>query len=232
MKIPSALALPVAAALFEKLSGFRGFPKPGIGKVRFVQVFQQSVISVDHARAVIATFDDQMPTLREIRDTAYTLRSKFEPPVDQRQQWEKEYGPPDLEWSQRFAEGATATALTVDPAARKRQHQEERRAMLWQAIRDSLYYTEGPGSGRPSDFWQTAMEKHKRNHPDEVAAFRLELQQSGWDNLMAYDWAKGSFPPAARRQGASGAVVVLEDPITAEDVQRELRAQGREPGDE
>src|ERR1017187_7085305 len=108
MKMPPALALPVAQALFEQLSGFRGFPKPGLGKDRFIQVFQQSVISVDHARAVIATFDDQMPTLREIRDTAYTLRSKFEPPIDQRGQWEKEYGPPDLEWSQRFAEGATA----------------------------------------------------------------------------------------------------------------------------
>ncbi len=229
MKIPHALALPVAQALFDQLSGFRGFPKPGLGKDRFVQVFQESVVSVDHARAVIATFDDQMPTLREIRDTAYTLRAKFEPPVDQRAQWEKEYGPPDPEWSRKFAEGADKTTPAVDPIARKRQYQEERRAMLWQAIRDSLYYTEGPGSARPDDFWATAARKHQKNHPEEVAAFRAELQQSSWDKLMAYDWVRGTFPPAAQRRTLPAAP--LPGAITEADIKRELKAQGREPGD-
>jgi hypothetical protein len=219
----------VAKALFQSLSGFRGYPKPGPGEDHFVEAFQFSVVSVAHARAVIASFDGVMPTVREIRDSAFNLRPQFETTVDQRKEWEAKYGPPDPMWSANLV---STLAGKPDPIARNRQHQEERRAMLWQAIRDSLYYTEGPGSGRPSDFWQAAAEGQKRNHPDEVAAFRLELQQSGWDNLMAYDWAKGSFPPAARRQVASGAVVVLEHPVTAEDVQREMRAQGREPGDE
>ena len=229
MKMPPALALPVAQALFEQLSGFRGFPKPGLGKDRFIQVFQQSVISVDHARAIIATFDDQMPTLREIRDTAYTLRAKFEPLVDPRVQWEREYGKPDPEWSRRFTEAASATAATIDPQERKRQYQEEKRAMLWQAIRDSLYYTEGPGSGRPDQFWSAAVEKHKRNHPAEVAAFRVQLAESGWDRLMAVDWLKAMSVAPAR---ASSAVAVLERPITEADIKKELKAQGRKPGDD
>ena len=105
----------------------------------------------------------------------------------------------------------------------------EKRAMLWQAIRDSLYYTEGPGSGRPDQFWSAATEKHKRNHPAEVAAFRVQLAESGWERLMAVDWLK-AMPVAPVRSAA--AVAVLERPVTEADIKRELKKAGREPGDD
>ena len=217
----------VAKALFQALSGFRGYPKAGPGEDHFVEAFQSSVVSVAHARAVVASFDGLMPTIREIRDQAFNLRPQFETTVDQRKQWEAEYGPPDAMWSSNLVQELTGKAAKMDPAERKRQHGEERRAMLWQAIRDSLYYTEGPGGSRPDGFWMQAAEKHQRNHPAEVAAFRVELCESGWEKLMAYDWAKGTFPPAAKLATVSAA----PGPITQEDINRELRAQGREAGD-
>jgi len=211
---PPALALSVASALFEQLSGFRGFPKPGLGRDRFVKVFQESVISVDHARAVVATFDSQMPTLREIRDTAYTLRAQFEPPVDQREEWEKQYGKPDPAWSRQL--------LSVGA---RPLHAEERKALLWQAIRDSFYYTVGPGARGPDAFWHEAAEKHIKNHREECESFRAQLQEVGWDGVMAVDWLK-SMPKAPARQRPVSVPV-----ITQEDIDNELRAQGREPGD-
>lgn len=213
----------VARVLFEALSGYRGYPKPGPGLDHFIEAFQSSVVSVAHARAVIASFDGNMPTIREIKDSAFNLRSKFETTVDQRKQWEAEYGKPDPMWSENLLQ-----KMKSDPIARGRQHIEEKRVMLWQAIRDSIYYTDGPGSGRPDDFWMEAALKHNRNHPEEVAAFRVQLAESGWDRLMAVDWLK-SMPAATMRTAAP--VAVLERPITQADIDKELRAQGREPGD-
>ena len=54
----------VAKALFQALSGFRGYPKAGPGEDHFVEAFQSSVVSVAHARAVVASFDGLMPTIR------------------------------------------------------------------------------------------------------------------------------------------------------------------------
>jgi hypothetical protein len=225
----------VAKALFQALSGFRGYPKPGPGQDHFVEAFQSSVVSVAHARAVIASFDGVMPTVREIRDSAFNLRPQFETTVDQRKEWEAKYGPPDTAFSRRIrqmAGTATDKPAPADPETIRRQYAEEKRCMLWQAIRDSLYYTEGPGGRGPDQFWGAAAEKHKRNHPAEVAAFRAQLAESGWDVLMQVDWLKSMPVSPVRRAVSQKPVAVLERPITAEDVNRELRVQGREPGDD
>jgi hypothetical protein len=243
----------VAKALFQALSGFKGYPRPGLGEEHFVEAFQASVVSVAHARAVLASFDGVMPTIREIKDSAFNLRPKFENTVDQLKEWEAKYGPPDPMWSANLigklvAKSGKTDPLEksgkTDPLERARRHAEERRAMLWQAIRDSLYYTEGPGKievdnmlGRDErnfsrKFWREAAQRNKENHPVENALFRIELEASSWKELMKFNWESGPPAPAPVRQVASGAVAVLDHPITAEDVQRELRAQGREPGDE
>jgi hypothetical protein len=89
-----AIARVIASALFRDLSGFQGYPKAGPGEDHFIRAFQACVISVDHARAVIASFTGKMPTIQEIRDSAYSLREKFEVTEDQRIAWEREYGKP------------------------------------------------------------------------------------------------------------------------------------------
>lgn len=229
----------VAKALFQSLSGFRGYPKPGAGEDHFVEAFQGSVISVAHARAVIASFDGEMPTIREIKDQAFTLRSQFETTVDKRKEWEAKYGPPDPAWSRALVQ---SIAVKLDPQARKRQYVEQARAMLWQAVRDALYYTEGPGKVELDNmlgekdrnfsrrFWRESAQWLKKDHAAEVAAFRLELEASDWKDLMRFNWEKGAPAPAAVLH-KTAAVAVLDHPITQADIDRELQAQGREPGD-
>ena len=90
----AAVAFSICKALFRDLSGFRGYPKEGPGEDHFVRTFQRSVISVDHARAVVASFTGIMPTIQEIRDAAFNMRPQFEPAEDQRAKWEAEYGRP------------------------------------------------------------------------------------------------------------------------------------------
>jgi len=233
----------VAKALFQALSGFRGYPKPGTGEDHFVEAFQTSVVSVAHARAVIASFDGDMPTIREIKDAAFNLRPQFETTVDQRKEWEALYGPPDPVWSAGLVDRLAGRSPTLDPQARKRQHGEDRNAMLWQAIRDSIYYTEGPGKieldnllgakerGISRQFWREAAKRNLENHAVDVALFRIELEQSDWKELMRFDWQKGRPAPAAVLERKPASVAVLERPITQADIDRELRAQGREPGD-
>lgn len=233
----------VGRALLRQLSGFRGYPK-GEGESRFIDVLCEVSLSVEHALGIVEAFDGDFPTIHEMRDTALNLRPKYEPKKpDQMEQWEKQYGKPDPAWSVRFQEKAAGAVPSVDPKERKRLHAEEKRVMLWQAIRDGIFYSETP-MGRQElaqiddkderinafKFWRQAAQRNERNHASEVAAFREQLQNTGWDELMVYDWANGEFPPAAR-QSASGAVAVLEKPITEADIRRELRAQGRDSGD-
>lgn len=180
----------VGRAILRQLSGFKGYPRDEAGETRFVEVLCEASLSVEHAVAVTQAFDGGFPTVKEIRDTAFSLREKFKPKVDPREQWEKEYGKPNPAWSADLSGKAAGMTATMDPQVRKQQYIEERRSMLWQAIRDSLYYTEGPGAHGPNDFWNTAMKSHNRKHAPEVAAFRAELAQHGWDELMAFDWLK------------------------------------------
>jgi hypothetical protein len=211
----NAVHFSVGKTLLRQLSGFKGYPK-GEGEKRFIEVLCESAVSVEHATAIVEAFDGDFPTVRMIRDTAFGLRPKFEVTPDQRREWEAKYGPPDTAFSRRMAQmaaGATDKPAPADPEARRMQYAEEKRCMLWQAIRDSIYYTEGPGSrDGPDAFWTPAMDRHNRNHPQEVAAFRAQLAESGWDALLAVDWLKSPPKAPARRAVAQKAVAVLERP--------------------
>lgn len=133
----------------------------------------------------------------------YSLfRARFNPPPEQRPfdsgltpeqkaELRAQYGPPDPAFKEKL--------LAVPTLA---EHKGMRKAVLWQAVRDSVYYTEGPGKieldnklGREERsasraFWRQAMDKHNRDHAADIAAFRLELEQHGWDELMKFDWTK------------------------------------------
>lgn len=77
----------------HQLEGFEKYPRGRDS--RFLEVFNEHLVSVDHGRAVVETFRDKMPTLQDIIDTALNLRPRFEVTVSQREQWEREYGPPE-----------------------------------------------------------------------------------------------------------------------------------------
>jgi hypothetical protein len=89
----SAVHRSISDGIFHhQLEGFEKYPRGRDG--RFLEVFNEQCVSVDHARAVALSFRERMPTLQEIVDTALNLRPRFEALPSQREQWEKEFGPP------------------------------------------------------------------------------------------------------------------------------------------
>jgi hypothetical protein len=181
----------VAAAILGRLEGFRDYPRGG-GARRFVEALADASLSVAHANATVEMFDERFPTIREIRDVAFGLRETFVPKEPIEKQWEKEYGKPDPNWSRNLTGS----------------YKEQKGRMLWQAIRDSLFYTEGPGTrehGSVPSFWQVAMKGHVQKHPHELASVREEIMRRGWEDVMKEDWANEvqapspALPPPAKR---------------------------------
>ena len=221
----------VARGLLRTLSGFRGYPR-GDGESRFVDELCEISLSVEHAASTLLCFDGEFPTIREMREAALNQRAKFEVKADQKKEWEAKYGKPDPMFSRRLLGAATVS------------HVQERRAMLWEAIRDSIFYTE-TSMGRQDlssiedkderihafQFWKSAAVRNQRNHPAECQSFRKELERSSWDELMVYDWARGNFPPCALAPAAPAPTPALTNPITQADIDAELKRAGRESGD-
>jgi hypothetical protein len=129
------------------------------------------------------------------------FRARFvpEPPASNQardvKELEKLYGKPDPDWSSKFLK----TALTGNKA---KDHANQLNEVRYQAIRDSLYYTEGPGrselgkgqSARDRDkaesFWNDAMKHHNEKHADDVAFFRHAIARGDVDAvppLPSYD---------------------------------------------
>lgn len=87
----------VATALLRRLSGFKGYPRGNeAGEAVFIEAIQEVCVSVDHARALVDAFDENFPTLREMRDQALSIKARLEPPPDLKKEWEAKYGPPDI----------------------------------------------------------------------------------------------------------------------------------------
>lgn len=93
---------------------------------------------------------------------------------------EAKYGPPDPEWSHNLVNFPSPTGNPV------KDHRNAINAMRYQAIRDCLYYTEGPGrlkheGNNPKErrdneaFWQQAMDRHNDKRPEEVKFLRAAI---------------------------------------------------------
>ena len=65
-----------ASAILARLSGFHGYPHEEAGRELFTEALMQAV-SPEHARAATSCFDEQFPTLRELRDAVSRTRSEF-----------------------------------------------------------------------------------------------------------------------------------------------------------
>lgn len=189
---------PVATALLRQLAGFRGYPKEGPGEDYFIQAICDHSISVDHAIAIVRAFDGDFPRLAEIRDTAYNLRPRFERVKDERREWERLYGKPDPNWTRTLTGNYT----------------QQKARMLWQRIRDIVYYTEGPGRNEKHDvkFWTQAALRLRRDHPAELQKFRENDLPMGWEELMKSDWV---------REMEAEPVPVPANAITQADIDRE-----------
>ncbi len=178
------------------LSGLRGYPLHEDGQKCLAMHLGNYSLSVEHAESILRAFRSQCPTPQDLYEVAYNpnLRGKFEPPKpSQIEQWEKECGPPDPEWS----------ANLVSIASTGNKHRDFLNvllAMKYQSIRDSLYKTEGKGrfdheiergdsdkvkAAKRADqsFWQEAMDSNNKKHPELVKFFREAVREGRLDAL-------------------------------------------------
>ena len=179
-------------------------------------------IPKEQAEAIVKearlTWEDGWPEKGGTLRLLGLFRQKFEPwklgPERQTldtKKWERQYGPPDPAFARNLLKPLT-----------DREHVSDRQAVLWQAIRDSIYYTETPMGraelARTDDkserieafkFWKEAAKRNQRDHAGEVVAFRVELAQHNWEELMTFDWAKA-------KEG-TGEEVVEPSPVLIRD---------------
>ena len=79
-------------------------------------------VSEQHARAVIAVFDEKFPTLKQLRDAVHNLRPKFDKPVDLIEKWKAEGAEYDPAW--------LPNAIREALAAKERKQSKERERLL------------------------------------------------------------------------------------------------------
>jgi hypothetical protein len=195
------------AFIKRRLKGFRRAPRADDEWDAFTEELQAGVVSVEHMQAVLQTFDEEMPTIRQIRDVAANLRPKFERVPDQYAEWRKQFGPP------------STMRVPVDEMA-----------MHWQAFRDALYYTEGSGDAKSLGFWEKALLEDSKEHPDSVAFVRDQARRLGWNEMMRFVSSPEPMPYTApewrRRRGGSDRGLALlvapppGTPITQADIDR------------
>lgn len=204
----SAITMEVAVSLLQVyLSGFRGYPRDEKGERTFGRCLQDCCVSVGHAEEVLRTFDLEFPTVREIVTAANDTRQKFEPQVSRHEEWRKQYGEP--------------VPMSVTPS--------DKMACHWQAIRDVLYYTEGPGAsdlarivGRAErrnseEYWQSALAYNLRHHRETLDFVRMQAQRFGWSDLMDRAASPEPFPyesPMDRERREK-----VKRPVTPQDIE-------------
>lgn len=215
MSSPAVASEICLAMIRECLAGYRGYPFTEAGEKRFAAALQANAVSVDHARATLAAFDELFPTVKQIHDTSFALRPQFDPTPDPREEWERQYGKPQ--------------SFEMYPA--------DEMACHWQAVRDALYYTEGPGMYEQAEpmlgerglvnFWRAAMAYSAEHHSETVEFVRDQVASLGWLALMRLAESPTSPVPyrklssSPRQRGRS--LPKVTDRVTESDIQRALR---------
>lgn len=125
----NGLARPVAMMLVRKwLSSLRDYPAEA-GEGRLADTLAECTLGVQHAEAVLEYFDHSCPTPREIRETAYNLKSRFQPEPDLRAKWEAESGPP-APFEPAFQSGDPIKHRLAELAAENRE--------IWRRVKERL----------------------------------------------------------------------------------------------
>lgn len=177
MKSPDVNIDVCQVLLSEYLEGYLGYPRTAAGVRRFAVALQENCVSVGHVRGVLKSFDESFPTVRQMHDVAFGLRPQFEPQEDTRDELEREYGKP--------------APFNLYPT--------DEMAMHWQALRDMLYYTEGPAKDMKNvEYWEDGMRRalhpEMGNHGDSIAFVRNQAREMGWPAIMALTASPIPFP--------------------------------------
>ena len=160
----SAVTEPVATALVnEYLRGLPGDPQITEAYDRLIAAVSALAVSVDHARSALECFQENFPSPRELKDTLYNLTARFQEP-----------------------ERTPARDFSQDPESNGAEFRDQvvrtlrgdfagsLEELKISAVRNMLYYTEGPGKSEPHDrkYWEQEVHHTLRDFPGLVAAVR------------------------------------------------------------
>ena len=213
MKPPAVHINLCLAMLQNELAGYKGYPHTPQGEARFARALQEVAVSVEHLEAVLQKFTEGFPTVQNITDVALNLRPQFvheESPVAK---WKREFG------------GRPPEHFNIYPP--------DTMAMHWQAFRDALYYTEGPGAGPKIDsFWLAAVQEDFKKHLDSVTFIRDQVVRHGWPKLREWKASPEPWPYTppewqrrARRSTAMPHITDVPKPITQADIDRAIEGR-------
>jgi hypothetical protein len=213
MKTPGVMIEVCLAELREYLAGYRGYPPTEAGEKRFASAIQENCVSVGHVRAMLKSFEVAFPTVREIHDVALNLRPQFEQKKDEREEWKRKYG------EERPFEKYPADTL----------------ACHWQAFRDMLYYTEGPGQAelnkilgekdrrKDIEYWERARlyDLDPRNgHAPAIEFVRRQVKDLGWPAIMELTASAERMPYTNPiKYSGRGSMRQIAAPITQADIE-------------
>lgn len=193
-----------AGSVMATAMDIQGWCKGGIFDGRPWTPLEQATAIVQEART---TWEGGWPEKGGTMRLLCAFRAKFDQSklgeerqsIDskkQKEHWEQKYGSPD-----------PAFASSLLRVATKAEYAETRKAMLWQKVRDCLYYESPRGRAALAQiddkqerieayrYWREAVARTRRDHPTEVSAFLAELEQHGWDALMEFEWMKNQAQP-------------------------------------
>lgn len=164
----NALSHPVALSLIRNLSALRFYPSLPEGESRLAVALTENTLSVEHARAVVAAFEETCPTPKDIRETADNLRPKFAPPEPSKvEQWKAEGSTYDPDWAQNL--------ITQAVAGNEDAHQ--RRAREWTAILAEVRKEKPEHRNLPT--WK--LRQHIRDEDVARIKQKLGFELNAWD---------------------------------------------------
>jgi len=180
---PAVVETVALSMVLKYLAGLRGFNPQKESQGLFVRTIQDACVSVSHAEYVLSQFDDICPTPREIKDVAFTSRERFLPQgPSQKEQWEKQYGPPDKSITEKIQSVVKGGALNA--SERKARFNAEYGAMRLQSLKDAVYYSTPEGqyelskiAGRNERdssraFWAHQIQWLTEKYPEQITAIR------------------------------------------------------------
>jgi hypothetical protein len=152
--VSKEVALSLVMEHWSCFAGFASLLPEGRGKL--ATVLREVSVSVDHARAVAASFDDHYPTPSEIWARAEAKRDGFLPNPNRDEEWRKQ--------------GLTRDPVFGPELLGKMGQPDRYDQLRWQGIRAALAAV----GDRKCDqkFWSAHLKWAEDHYPEEVAAIR------------------------------------------------------------
>jgi hypothetical protein len=121
-----------AEFILERLSGFAKYPETEKGREVFIEALMTCADEAQ-ARQVVNAFDEKFPTLKELREAIYSLKTRAENEAlmgSLKEKWESEGATYDPDWAAQLAKefADLCAKKAMDRKAREAEKSKQRMA--------------------------------------------------------------------------------------------------------